>query len=239
MRVLRQAVSVIQQQTGFSGRFKSGRLEREGRPAYALFALREGLVNAIVHRDYQVVGGQLRVEIFPEHLIIENPGQLPEGWTEKDILTKEESHLTNPDIARVFYLRSLMESPVSLLRMHWDQEPAVRAPGGLSAAESGASPHPFPSPHLMVGGEHIGYRTQGGSRFAPLPWAIVMPPLRGFGRAGARRPRFMGSFLPIFRMLWGHEPDRSLAVSVASRSMTAQRYDAPGNGLLVGKTGSG
>jgi len=109
VRVLRQAVSVIQQQTGFSGRFKSDRLEREDRPAYAVFALREGLVNAMVHRDYDIAGGQLRVEIFPEHLVIQNPGRLPAGWTEKDILTKEESHPTNPDIARVFYLRSLME----------------------------------------------------------------------------------------------------------------------------------
>ncbi len=109
VRVLRQAVSVIQQQTGFSGRFKSGRLERQDRPAYALFALREGLVNAIVHRDYDTVSGQLRVEIFPKHLIVQNPGSLPKGWTGKDILTKEESHPTNPDIARVFYLRNLME----------------------------------------------------------------------------------------------------------------------------------
>ncbi len=109
VRVLRQAVGVIQQQTGFSGRFKADRLEREDRPAYALFALREGLVNAMVHRDYDAVGGQLRVEIFPEHLMIQNPGRLPEGWTEKDILTREESHPTNPDIARVFYLRELME----------------------------------------------------------------------------------------------------------------------------------
>lgn len=109
VRVLRQAVSIIQQQTGFSGRFKSSRLEREDRPAYALFALREGLVNAIVHRNYDTVGGQLRVEIYPEHLVIQNPGRLPEGWTEKDILTREESRPTNPDIARVFYLRELME----------------------------------------------------------------------------------------------------------------------------------
>jgi ATP-dependent DNA helicase RecG len=109
VRVLRNAVTLIQQQTGFTGRFKSARLEREDRPAYALFALREGLVNAIVHRDYEILGGQLRVEIFPEHLVIHNPGRLPEGWTEQDILTREESRPTNPDIAQVFHLRGLME----------------------------------------------------------------------------------------------------------------------------------
>lgn len=109
VRVLREAVSVIQQQTGFTGRFKSVRLEREDRPAYALFALREGLVNAIVHRDYESLSGESRVEIFPEHLLIQNPGQLPRGWTERDILTREESRPTNPDIARVFHFRGLME----------------------------------------------------------------------------------------------------------------------------------
>jgi len=32
------------------------------------------------------------------------------------------------------------------------------------------------------GGNNVmGLGTQGGSRFAPLPWAIIMPPLRGFG----------------------------------------------------------
>lgn len=107
--VLGQAISVIQQQTGFTGQFKPGKLQREDRPAYAFFALREGLVNAMAHRDYEAPSGQLRVEIFPEHLIIQNPGKLPDGWTERDILTKQESHPHNPDIASVFHLRGLME----------------------------------------------------------------------------------------------------------------------------------
>lgn len=109
VRVLRQAVGILQQQTGFSGRFRPGRIEREDRPAYPLFALREGLVNALVHRDYEGVRGQLRVEVYPERLVIQNPGQLPEGWTERDIPVRAESRPANPDIARVFYVRGLME----------------------------------------------------------------------------------------------------------------------------------
>jgi ATP-dependent DNA helicase RecG len=109
IRVLKQAISVIQQQTGISGHFKTDQLEREDRPAYAVYALREALVNAMAHRDYEAVSGQLRVEIFPDHLMIQNPGTLPEGWTVRDIIRKEESHPPNPDIARVFHLRGLME----------------------------------------------------------------------------------------------------------------------------------
>ncbi len=80
IRVLQQAVTTIQQRTGFSARFERERLRRIDRPAYALFALREGLVNALVHRDYAVAGGQTVVEIYPDRLTIRNPGRLPEGW---------------------------------------------------------------------------------------------------------------------------------------------------------------
>ena len=107
--VLHQAITTIQQRTGFSGRFESGSIRRVDTPAYALFALREGLVNAMVHRDYTVAGGQTHVELFPEHLVIRNPGQLPEGW-EPAYLKKEHISIPgNPDIARVFYFRGLME----------------------------------------------------------------------------------------------------------------------------------
>lgn len=109
VRMLHQTVSIIQQHTGFSSRFKPSQIHREDRPAYAVYALREGLVNAIVHRDYQSRNGEILVEIHPDRLVISNPGTLPEGWTPEDILKREESHPANPDIARVFHLRGLME----------------------------------------------------------------------------------------------------------------------------------
>ncbi len=109
VRVLHEAISAIQQRTGFSGQFSTRKIQRLDAPAYALFALREGLVNAVVHRDYAVAGGQIRVEIFPEHLVISNPGKLPDGWEPSDLKKEHASIPGNPDVARVFYLRGLME----------------------------------------------------------------------------------------------------------------------------------
>jgi ATP-dependent DNA helicase RecG len=109
VRVLKEAVTILQQRTGFSGRFVKGQIEREDRPAYPVFALREGLVNAMVHRDYGLIGGGVQVEVFPKSLVIRNPGKLPEGWSTEDLKEKHESQPGNPDIARVFYLRELME----------------------------------------------------------------------------------------------------------------------------------
>ncbi|HVC96950.1 MAG TPA: ATP-binding protein [Pirellulales bacterium] len=109
VRVLKEVLGILQQRTGVSGRFERGRIERRDQPAYALWALREGLVNAMVHRDYAAMGGDVRVEIFPDHLSIQNPGRLPDGLTADDLKKNHRSHLTNPDIARVFHLRGLME----------------------------------------------------------------------------------------------------------------------------------
>jgi ATP-dependent DNA helicase RecG len=40
--------------------------------------LREGIANAVAHRQYQLRGVSIRIEIRPDHLLIESPGELPE-----------------------------------------------------------------------------------------------------------------------------------------------------------------
>lgn len=109
IRTLKEVLATIQQRTGVSSRWDRTQLERTDRPAYPLYALREGLVNAMAHRDYSVLGGDVRVEIFPDQLVIRNPGQLPAGWTPRMLRSTHESRPVNPDIARVFLLRRLME----------------------------------------------------------------------------------------------------------------------------------
>ncbi|GAA4528916.1 hypothetical protein GCM10023160_27360 [Brachybacterium paraconglomeratum] len=37
----------------------------------------EGLVNAVVHRNYSMAGGHIRASIFPSHIEIESPGRFP------------------------------------------------------------------------------------------------------------------------------------------------------------------
>ena len=108
-RILKEAVETIQQRTGFSSQFHRNQLEREDRPAYAVFALREGIVNAMAHRTYESIGGDIQVDVFPDYLTITNPGTLPEGWKPEDLKKPHGSHSRNPDIVRVFYLRKLME----------------------------------------------------------------------------------------------------------------------------------
>lgn len=54
-------------------------------PRYPVMALRELIVNALVHRDYNVPGAMI-VKLYPDRLEISNPGDFVNGVTPQNIL---------------------------------------------------------------------------------------------------------------------------------------------------------
>jgi len=92
-----------------AGRIVPNLFEREDDPLYPPAALREALANALVHRDYSIVGGSVGVAIFDDRTEITNSGSLPEGLTVDDLYVKHESIRRNPLIADVFYKRGIIE----------------------------------------------------------------------------------------------------------------------------------
>jgi predicted HTH transcriptional regulator len=73
-----------------------------------LVALREAIINAIVHADYAERGAPIRVAVFDDRIEVENPGLLPLGLTIEDI-QKGVSKLRNRVIGRVFHELGLIE----------------------------------------------------------------------------------------------------------------------------------
>ena len=65
-----------------------------------LEAVREVIVNAVIHTDYSQPGAPLRVALFDDRLEVENPGGLPFGLTIEDIRTGV-SRVRNRMMARV------------------------------------------------------------------------------------------------------------------------------------------
>lgn len=72
-------------------------------------ALREAIINAIVHTDYSLTGAPIRVSLFNDRIEIENSGLLPWGLTFEDLKEMGVSKLRNPVIARVFNELGLIE----------------------------------------------------------------------------------------------------------------------------------
>lgn len=84
-------------------------LKRRDKWQYPIPALRELLLNAIVHRDYSNPTDVI-IKIFDERIEISNPGSFPIGITIKDILTDNyQSKHRNKLLAEAFYLTGDIE----------------------------------------------------------------------------------------------------------------------------------
>jgi ATP-dependent DNA helicase RecG len=102
-------ISQVDEGMKFITRHISVRYEFEGKPKrkevweYPLEALREAVINAIVHRDYSVPSN-VQVEIYDDRVEIWNPGGLLPGITVEDLYKKEhKSVVRNKLIAQIFY----------------------------------------------------------------------------------------------------------------------------------------
>jgi len=73
-----------------------------------IIALREIIVNAIVHADYSVKGIPMRVAIYDDRIEIENAGYFLPGITIENIISGT-SRIRNPVIARIFRELNLIE----------------------------------------------------------------------------------------------------------------------------------
>jgi len=79
-----------------------GQLQREEKHEYPPSAIREAIVNAIVHRDY-LSPSKVQVRVFDNYIEIWNPGRLPEGWTIEKLKQKHESIPKNPLLFKQFF----------------------------------------------------------------------------------------------------------------------------------------
>jgi len=75
---------------------------------YPLEALREALINALVHRDY-TISADIQIKIHEDSLEIWNAGELPSPLKPEDLRGPHRSVLRNPLIAQVFYFAGLIE----------------------------------------------------------------------------------------------------------------------------------
>jgi predicted HTH transcriptional regulator len=77
-------------------------------PQYPPVALREALINAVVHADYAQEGSSITVALFQNRIEITNPGSLPCGLTLERALSGS-SKLRNRVLGRVFRELGLIE----------------------------------------------------------------------------------------------------------------------------------
>jgi len=104
---LKRVMEFIKRNLKMEATFDEG-IERKEKWEYPLLAIKEGVTNAICHRDYSS-NANVQVRIFDDRLEIWNPGNLPKGLTVDKLKGKHESKPKNKLIAKCFFLIKYIE----------------------------------------------------------------------------------------------------------------------------------
>jgi ATP-dependent DNA helicase RecG len=92
----------IYQNISLKAWIENGKIERQEKWEYPPKAIREALVNSIIHRDYRSTA-KVQIRIFDDRIEFWNPGRLPDGWTIKTLKQQHFSEPFNPLLARMFF----------------------------------------------------------------------------------------------------------------------------------------
>ena len=84
-------------------------IRRQNTPLVPELALREALVNAVIHRDYAITGSPVLLEAFQDRIDITSPGTLPNHMREDSVRSGSLPRSRNESMAHAMVVAGLME----------------------------------------------------------------------------------------------------------------------------------
>ena len=91
-------------------RFEKTATGRIDKPDYSDLAVIEILVNALIHRDYLIIGSEIHIDIYDDRLEISSPGGMFNGkMIQEQEIDTLKSERRNPIIADIFHRMRYME----------------------------------------------------------------------------------------------------------------------------------
>ena len=78
--LVEQAFDFVRRNTGTTATLEDG-VRRKERPTYSPEAIREAIVNALIHRDYLLAATDIELSVYSDRIEVISPGRLPNGIT--------------------------------------------------------------------------------------------------------------------------------------------------------------
>ncbi len=107
--MVKEGMAFLERTMPLGARFPTGQIFREDRFPVPLDALREILLNAVMHRDYSHYSGYVAIVVFDDRIEIRSYGHLPTGITVEQLSKKHDSKPVNPLIAGAFHRTGAVE----------------------------------------------------------------------------------------------------------------------------------
>lgn len=108
--MMREGMAFFDRILPLASYFPKGKILREDRLPVPPEALREILLNAIIHRDYAPFWGYIAIAVFDDRIEIISSGLLPPGITVDMLSGPHLSRLRNPKIAQTFHRIGAIEA---------------------------------------------------------------------------------------------------------------------------------
>ncbi len=89
-------------------KFEIKGIQREDIWDYPIEAIREAVINALIHKDYSSPA-EVQIRVYDDKIWIWNPGRLPPELSIEDLKKEHSSYPRNPLIANAFYLAGFIE----------------------------------------------------------------------------------------------------------------------------------
>lgn len=108
-KLLEEAELFCQRHFPLPAKIVPGHMRRVETPLIPPDAMREILVNALIHRDYSIAGGAVSLAIFDDRVEVWSAGVFPKGITPESLTRQHLSVQRNPIIADIFHRTGLIE----------------------------------------------------------------------------------------------------------------------------------
>lgn len=108
-KLLEEAELFCQRHFPMPGKIVPSQMRRVEKPLIPPDAMREILINALIHRDYTVAGGAVSLALFDDRVEVWSAGEFPRGITPAVLKRRHLSVQRNPIIADMFYRTGLIE----------------------------------------------------------------------------------------------------------------------------------
>ena len=90
--------------------FQKEQWDRSDQYVYPMDVVDEAVTNALIHRDFSNVSGEVLINIYTDRMEIINPGEMPDDIVKKkNIILPHISTPRNPLMAEIFYMGDKME----------------------------------------------------------------------------------------------------------------------------------
>lgn len=108
-KMMEEANNFMRRHLSIASFYQADSFVRIDKPTLPVLAVREAMINAIVHRDYSQLSAAITLGIFDDRLEIWNNGLLPKQLKIMDLNSTHRSFPRNKIIANTFFKRGLIE----------------------------------------------------------------------------------------------------------------------------------